>query len=373
MKRLIYLFIAAFAVTACNPDNIDLSEGAGYANTRNMNSGTLESAPDSLTDIGMALAPITYEDLGVSEKLGVAVQVPVIPQEYIEQAGLVEQFKELAKFTGGQESYVANAREITSTFIGILDSHLVDNTDLVFLIDATASMQDDIDNVKRGVTTIIKHVEQFENVRVGVAIYRDKSDGGAVWYDHLPMTDDFDAVMTYVNAIQPCCGGIDWPESVYDGAYLTLDTMEWRADSPKMMLMLGDAPALLGNRTDHTLEDVVNRSKEFGVTMNFYPVIITTEIISNASPVVTAPPPVSKPFVSKVFPNPTAGETTVEMNKSDEYTWLVTDVANNILLDGKTTGTQVKIDLSGLPNGVYVIKVTNLIKVTETKMIVVSH
>lgn len=367
MKSIYILFVAAVLVASCNPDTIDFSNGGEDATTRAMNSGELLDATDTLSIIGSAMVPIVYADLGVSQTTGVKVQIPVIPDDYIESAGLTAQFKDLAKFTSGEESYVNTAREITKTCIGILDTHLVNNSDIVFLIDATASMQDDIDNVKRGVTTIIKHVQMHENVRVGVAIYRDKSDGGAVWYDYLQLTYNYDSVIQYVNAIAPCCGGVDWPESVYDGAYLTLDTMDWREDSPKMIMLIGDAPALLGDRTEHTLEDVVNNSKAHGVQMNFYPIIITTEIALNPIPVVR-----TLNILTKMYPNPSAGAVTVELAYMAAYSWQVTDMGGSVLQTGSGFTNRIQLDLSDLPNGVYNVQVTRD-ALTENKLIVVAH
>lgn len=369
MKRLINLFTVGLFLTSCDPDTIDFTATGSLANTLSSSAGTLISVPDSIARLGVATAPIVYADLGASPDLGVAVQVPVIPDDFIEPAGLVEQFSELAKLTGGETNYVNAAREITQTFIGILDTHLADHTDLVFMIDGTASMVDDIDNVKRGVTTLIRHVQMKSDVRVGVVVYRDIMDG-PFWYSYLPLTTDYELVINFVNAIVPLGGGPDWPESVYDAACLTLDTMEWRPKSPKMMLVLGDAPALLPPRSTHTLEDVVVKSQEHGVDMNFYPVIITTYITPVITPVITKP---AASFISKVYPNPTAGDVFVDLSKEGNYNWQITDVAGGILEQGNSYTQQIQVNLSGLPNGVYMVRITNDAGITESKMIVVTH
>jgi|GEM_PF-2948262 hypothetical protein len=369
MKKLIYLCCAAIFVASCNPDTVDLSGGAGTANTRTANTGTLETVPDSLARLGLAIAPIEYETLATSTSLGVTVTVPVIPDDYIEPTGLVPQFTELARLTGGETDYVRYAQEITQTFVDILDSHLVDNADVVFMIDGTASMQDDIDNVKRGVTTLIKHIHLKENVKVGVAVYRDISDGIPYWYECMQLTDDYDMVEAYVNSILAFGGGPDWPESVYDAAIATMDTMEWRRNSAKMMLVLGDAPALTGERTEYSLTDVVMKSKDYGVDMNFYPVIVSTEI---GGPMFSATVTPVKPIVSKIFPNPSTGPVTVELNKREDCDWQVTDMAGGVLQKGSDYTNKILLDLSSLPNGVYMIMVTSG-SATESKMIVVAH
>lgn len=368
MKRLFLLCITGVLIASCNPDTVDLSATGSMATTRTADREVIMPAPDSSAIINLAMAPVSYADLGTHDGLGITVSVPVIPDDYIEPAGLVQQFTELAKFTGGETNYVAAAREITKTFIGILDTHLVDNSDIVFMIDGTSSMFDDIENVKRGVTTIIKHVQMHQDVRVGVAVYRDVSDGPQSWYQHLPLTDDYNAVIAYVNSIAAAGGGWDWEESVYDAAALTIDTMEWRSGSQKMLLLLGDAPGLLGNRTTHTLEDVVVKSKEHGVDMNFYPVIITTSLPVDVTPVVTTNPI----MLGKVFPNPSAGDVTVELNAMENYSWQVTDLAGGVLQENAGFTNKIQLDLSSLPNGVYMIKVIHD-GATESKMIVVSH
>lgn len=368
MKRAIILPLFVLLFASCNPDTVDVSLAGSSSRSASDNTATLNSVSDSLARIGMAFAPIEYEHLGTSDNLGVSVMVPVVASGFIEPAGLVEQFTELAKLTGGEENYVAAAREITKTFIGILDTQLVDNSDLVFMIDGTASMADDIDNVKRGITTIMKHVRMHQNIRVGVTVYRDVMDG-PIWFSHLPLTTNYDSVMLYVNSITALGGGLDWEESVYDAACLTLDTMQWREQSHKMLLLLGDAPGIIGPRSAHTLQDVVVKSKEHGVDMNFYPVIITTSmpVVAETIPVVNNPL-----LINKVFPNPTAGDVTVDMNELNSYSWQVTDVAGGVLQENAGYTSRITLDLSGLPNGVYMIKVSHE-SITETKMIVVSH
>jgi hypothetical protein len=368
MKRLLFISAAALFVASCNPDTIDFSNAGESATQLAILPEEIDSIPDTLALINDAATPIIYADLGVSQAIPVKVQIPVIPDGYIEPSGLIEQFRDLAKFTNGSESYVAAAREVTKTCIGILDTHLVDNSDVVFQIDATASMLDDIDNVKRGVTTIIEHIRQHENVRVGVSIYRDVKDGRAFWFDCIQLTANYDSVIDFVNSIAPCCGSSDWAESVYDGACVTLDTMNWRPQSPKMILLIGDAPALLGPYTNNTLEDVVAKSKEHGVQMNFYPVIITTDI-AIWNPVAA---PKKTEFMTKMYPSPTNGPVTIELNFMAAYSWRVNDLGGSMLQEGSGYTNRIQLDLTTLPNGVYSVQVTKD-GVMESKLIVVAH
>ena len=55
----------------------------------------------------------------------------------------------------------------------------------------------------------------------------------------------------------------------------TLDEMNWKdCDAPDKIIIMGDAAPLEGNRTEHTLEDVLDKAKTICGSTQFFPVII---------------------------------------------------------------------------------------------------
>ncbi|HTF05229.1 MAG TPA: T9SS type A sorting domain-containing protein [Bacteroidia bacterium] len=374
MKRIIYLvpaFLICFA--SCESPEINTDEIAllSKANAEATQIAVQQMVVKNAVAID-SIIPAKQVVIGRDSVIGLIVSLPVVSDtsHLVEAVGLYDQSKQLAEMTGGVESYLKSASEITQKFIDILDGNLEDNTDLVFMIDCTTSMADDIDNVKQGCSRILNHVRTKKNVRIGVVQYRDKADG-PVWYQWIPLSTNYDYVKSYINSIVVSGGGLDWPESMYDAACLTLDTMEWREQSKKMMLVLGDAPSLVPPLSRYGLTDVVAKSQEHGVQMNFYPVIISYSPLIESTATTS---PATKPLVAKIYPNPSAGEITVELAHEDEYRWEVMDVAGGLISSDEGQTAAIHLNLSGLPNGVYIVRVfeKNGIAV-EDKRVVVAH
>jgi hypothetical protein len=144
--------------------------------------------------------------------------------------------------------------------------------DVVFLIDNTGSMEDDIDSVKASVTTILESLPQ--NTRVGLATYGDNNLDPNGWYSYTDLTDDHDVIKTKVNQIELSGGGPDWLESVYDGLWETMVKMSWFSSTQRLIIVLGDAPPLTDDDTNHSLDDVIEKSEETFPAINVFLVMI---------------------------------------------------------------------------------------------------
>jgi hypothetical protein len=145
-------------------------------------------------------------------------------------------------------------------------------SEIVFLVDRTASMGDDIDEVKRNINDIINCLP--DGVRLGAATYGDNRADGDNWFTSIDLSEDYSVVRTFINAITVVGGGDD-PESVFDGIYRVLDEMSWKdCVAPDKIIVMGDAPPHTGTLTDYSVEDVLQKAESICPDTEFYPVIV---------------------------------------------------------------------------------------------------
>jgi hypothetical protein len=117
--------------------------------------------------------------------------------------------------------------------------------DLVFVIDTTNSMRDDIDRVKDDAVDLIDRLlGTGADVRVGIVAFRDDGDA-YVTRTILPMSRDADAAVVAVRSISVSGGGDD-NEAVYSGLMHAIRMKNglgaWRAGVSKKLVLFGDAP-----------------------------------------------------------------------------------------------------------------------------------
>jgi hypothetical protein len=101
--------------------------------------------------------------------------------------------------------------------------------DIMFLVDLTASYEDDIGSYRflaKEITTSLS--EAFQDLRIGLAGFRDApcdghGDESMEWAYHLflPLTDDLDRFTTAVDALTTA-GGSSHPEAALEGMYQAL-------------------------------------------------------------------------------------------------------------------------------------------------------
>lgn len=114
--------------------------------------------------------------------------------------------------------------------------------DVVFVIDTTGSMQDEIDAIKAtllDVTQRLRGLDREFDLRYGAVLYRDVGDD-YVTASH-PFTKDlvaFDAALRDVQA----GGGGDGPESLNQALAVAVDGMAWRPTAAKVAFLIADAP-----------------------------------------------------------------------------------------------------------------------------------
>ena len=115
--------------------------------------------------------------------------------------------------------------------------------DLVFLVDATGSMGDEIDKLKRSMRAIAEQVAALPSqpdVCFALVAYRDRGD--EFFVRGLDFTNDLAALQRQLDALRAAGGG-DYPEALNEALHTAVHRLSWRGDgATRMVLLVADAP-----------------------------------------------------------------------------------------------------------------------------------
>jgi hypothetical protein len=113
--------------------------------------------------------------------------------------------------------------------------------DLLFILDTTGSMGDEIKQLQDTIYSIysrlIQHFNQL-HIRFGLILYRDQKDEYVV--KQFSFTDQIDMFQEYVDGIE-CSGGGDTPEDLQSALQEALSQTEWNKNALKIVLLMADA------------------------------------------------------------------------------------------------------------------------------------
>jgi Mg-chelatase subunit ChlD len=113
--------------------------------------------------------------------------------------------------------------------------------DLVFLIDATGSMGDEIAKLKASMQQIAQQIAKLPgrpDVCYGLVAYRDRGD--AFVTRTTDFTDDLAGLQAVLARLQAGGGG-DKPEALNEALVETVHRMSWRADAARLVVLVADA------------------------------------------------------------------------------------------------------------------------------------
>jgi hypothetical protein len=128
--------------------------------------------------------------------------------------------------------------------------------DLIFCIDVTGSMDDDIAGVKAAASNIVGTVaERNPDYRVAIVAFRDWNDSeGHAMFEDFAFTSDQGTIISNINSLS-VGGGDDTPEAVFEALMRAIDSQAvggWRNNVNKQIILMGDAPPHDPSREGYT-------------------------------------------------------------------------------------------------------------------------
>lgn len=135
----------------------------------------------------------------------------------------------------------------------IKDQQNTPTLDLMFLVDSTGSMGDEIASIQKTLKEVSSKIESLPNkpakIRYSLVTYRDRTDSYVV------KRYDFTNTVTYfqeiINELEASNGG-DYPESVNEGLSQAINKVSWSDDNAiRLVFLVGDAPPHLNYTDDY--------------------------------------------------------------------------------------------------------------------------
>ena len=138
--------------------------------------------------------------------------------------------------------------------------------DVLFLLDSTGSMADEIDRIKDTLLSISARISDLPaqpDLRLGMVSYRDRGD------EYVTRVFDFDAdawgFSDTIRSVQADGGG-DEPESLNEALHVALNKPEWRTgDAIRLVFLLADAPPHLDYLQDYDYAEEMVEARKRGI------------------------------------------------------------------------------------------------------------
>jgi Mg-chelatase subunit ChlD len=173
-----------------------------------------------------------------------AGRVWVHPRAFLAPAFANERALGVAVRKGGQQARAVLLRgQAASVQVRLGGSSAVQRPrlDLVFLIDATGSMGDEIAKLKSSMRAMSQQISQLPgqpDICYGLVAYRDRGD--AFLTRTHDFTDELGAFQQMLARVQAGGGG-DKPEALNEALHEVVHGLSWRSDAARLVVLVADA------------------------------------------------------------------------------------------------------------------------------------
>ncbi len=138
--------------------------------------------------------------------------------------------------------------------------------DIAFVVDATGSMQDEIDFLKLEINDVVYQAKQMNNqltMRFGSVFYRDHGDA------YLTQKQDFTKVLSESSSFiksQIADGGGDMPEAVDEGLQVAIEEMSWSEEArTRILFLILDAPPHNNSEVQQRIKKLATKAAKKGI------------------------------------------------------------------------------------------------------------
>jgi Mg-chelatase subunit ChlD len=176
----------------------------------------------------------------------VPARVPVPVHRFTASGGLqitVDAYARLSTGSGAVAVTSTSAADLPAQMVRVNREGLPPDqpVDLVYVVDTTGSMGDDIDAAKARMRATLADLSQWHpDRRVGIVAYRDRGDIFTALVV-LPLDTDDRRIEAAIDWLHTGGGG-DLREHVYAGLDTALHQQPWRPGASHHIVLIGDAP-----------------------------------------------------------------------------------------------------------------------------------
>jgi hypothetical protein len=295
----------------------------------------------------------------IDSMMHLEVTLPPILDESAYDTATVNSFGRLAASTKGEMKLLASADLLEKNISSILCINNTDYADILFLVDNSGSMEDDIAEVKKGMDQIIDVLKEKNGVRLAIATYRDKQFDSTNWFSFREFETDYKAAKAFTDSMS-LASNEDLPESVYEAFIEAANHKFWRSQTKRIVLIIGDARGK--EKADggmYNLEDMIAKAGESRIKVNFFPLIVTPYSEKYRAHDLNPQPNAQIHMIDQVFPNPTNGVINIKMAHEGRYRVAVYTMTGVMVEDHYIDDDTWMIDMRIHADGLYVIRVTD--------------
>ena len=146
------------------------------------------------------------------------------------------------------------------------DCNLSNRVDIMFAVDATGSMGDEINYLKSELQNVIERVQKSDDeldIRLGSVFYRDIRD--AYLTQSTPLDADISKAVNFIQK-QNAGGGGDFPEAVDAALEETIQKQNWSKDAvARIVFLVLDAPPHMQQQNINSLQKSIRMAAEKGI------------------------------------------------------------------------------------------------------------
>lgn len=174
-------------------------------------------------------------------------------------------------------SYAGRTRDLAVTRTGRRETRVVWDAprprinevplDIVFVMDTTGSMGEEIERLKRTIELIHLNLTSMPlrtRVRFGMVLYKDRRDEYLTRV--IPLTDSLERFREQLADVEASGGG-DHPEDLQAALEKTMKRIEWSANGVRMAFIITDAPPHLDYGQEYTYVNAVMDARKKGVKL----------------------------------------------------------------------------------------------------------
>lgn len=200
------------------------------------------------------------------------MRYPIIDQEFSD--GQIKKVATVGKIDEVAEEQDEN-KELVLNTLGKLKKQR-ENINIVFVIDATASMRKYFRGVAEGLKNIVQiNKDKYKmDIKYSVAIYRDYVDGDDL-FQCLPATPNDKKVENFLTSVRTYSAGKERSESQYYGIINGLERSQIQANHSNIVVLIGDA----GNHRNDKIKlpDVVNTLNKYKASLITFQVMYSSD------------------------------------------------------------------------------------------------